>query len=126
MFRSLNWLVPCTVVFLLACNYAPDADAQAIEATLLGYYGAVIQEDLAAQTAFWTAARQEEAARQAQAWAKRSKEGLKAADFHVEDTPVVGLKIVHYDLRVKDRNLPESKAALLENDGGAWRLRDIR
>ena len=100
------------------------ADKQ-IEEVIRAYYQAVGRDDVDTQASFWVLSRQNEAIKQAQAWTKRSKDGLQPSSFHVESTQE-RLKEVHYSLVVKDRKIPEEKAALMEYVNGEWRFRELR
>ena len=100
------------------------ADKQ-IEEVIRAYYQAVGRDDVDTQASFWVLSRQNEAIKQAQAWTKRSKDGLQPSSFHVESTQE-RLKEVHYSLVVKDRKIPEEKAALMEYVNGVWRFRELR
>lgn len=102
-----------------------------MEALARGYYEAVARGDSQGQAALWLADRQEEAAREALAWARRDKEGFKLDRVHVSEGPVGDQRLVHITLSLEDKARPgtrryESKVLLVELAGGEWRIRDVR
>lgn len=108
-----------------------DTQADAVKGLTNAYYDDVVKGDVHAQESLWVPDRQDEAARDAQAWAQRDKEGLKLSELHVSDGPAADQRIVHVTVSVDDKARPgrkryESKTLLVQLVNGKWLIRDVR
>lgn len=108
-----------------------DAEADAAKTAVKAYYDAVARADRESQIAQWLPDRQAEAAREADAWSKRDKDGLKLTEVHVSDGPAGDQRIAHVTIATNDKARPgrtryESKVLLLQQAARAWLVRDAR
>lgn len=130
---SLVFLVLLCLILVGLSVTAGGCDTQVggVKETIQAYYDGIARGDKQAEMALWMSDRQEEAAREADAWAQRDKDGLKADEVHVDSGPAGDQRIVHLTISIDDKARPgkrryESKVLLLQQSGDKWRIRDAR
>ncbi|MDP2725916.1 MAG: hypothetical protein Q8P59_00090, partial [Dehalococcoidia bacterium] len=108
-----------------------DTEAAGVKSVVKAYYDAVAQGDGQEQVALWVPDRRENATREAEAWARRDKEGLNLTEVHVDSGPAGDQRIVHVTLSIEDKARTgkrryESRVLLMQLVDGKWLIRDVR
>ncbi len=108
-----------------------DSQAEGAKSTVNAFYDAVVRGDKGAELALWAPDRQDQAASNADAWAKRDKEALKLEEVHIDPGPADDQRLGHITISIDDKARPGkrrymSQTLLLQQTPAGWRIRDER